>query len=101
MSELRFHTFNPSTIDALMTDNYPNTQELEARIETLGIAFRALTSTLTHEQDRKLKSKIAERVEEHLLRPNPINEADPYALEMRKFSTTLLESGPELPYFVD
>jgi len=84
-----------------MTVDYPNTQEIEARIETLAIAFRAIAATLTYQQASLLKSKVSERIEEHLLRPEPVNETDPYALEMRSFAAALLQDGPEQPVFGD
>jgi hypothetical protein len=101
VSELRFHTFNPSTIEALMTKNYPDRQELEARIDTLSVAFRALLDALPAEQSRQVRSNIAGRIEEALRRPEPANESHPYALEMRNYSVALLQDGPEPHVFGD
>jgi hypothetical protein len=90
VSELRFHTFNPSTTEALMTDKSISIKQLEARIDTLELALLALLGGLPSGDRAKFQSRLAGAIEEACSRPEPVNETDPYRLEMRAFVSRLL-----------
>lgn len=82
-----------------MTEKSISINQLEAQIDTLAIAFRALFDTLPVSQAAQLRSNVATRLEQALKRDEPIKETNPYVLEARAFASTLLQDGPEQPLF--
>lgn len=84
-----------------MTNNNSTKHQLDAGIETLVIAFRALLDALPPAQASQVRSNISKRIDDHLMRNEPVNETNPYALRMRSFAAALLQDGPEQPVFGD
>jgi hypothetical protein len=82
-----------------MADNSPTKTQLDARIEALSLAFRALVATLPADQSHRLIAEIANRTETFLRHPEPVNETDPYALELRSHSVWLTQQGPEVSIY--
>ncbi|KVK88733.1 hypothetical protein WJ47_02750 [Burkholderia ubonensis] len=79
-----------------MTTATQRHQELLGQIDAIALAIRAVIAVLPEQQSRRLTGEIAERAEKYLLRPEPVNETEPYILTFNQLIAVMLQRGPEV-----